>query len=105
MHLFEHPEDAEVIPVLHQKIPKKLRVRLEACPTKGSSVGWGLHFVEGLNWLVVFIYGSTGFAISLIAALIWVAVRDDVQGAFAIAGFMIAFLLFCGGIARADIQV
>ena len=55
MHLFEHPEHAEVIPVLYRKIPKTLRARLVACPRKGSSVGWGLQFVEGMNWFVVFL--------------------------------------------------
>ena len=105
MHLFEHPEDAEVIPVLYRKIPKKLHVRLEACPREGSSIGWGLHFVEGMNWFAVFVYGCAGFILSLIAALSWAITKDDVQGAFAIAGFMIAFLLFCGGIARSEIHV
>ncbi len=100
MHLFEHPEDAEVTPVLYRKIPKKLRDRLEACPVKGSSVGWGLRFVEGMNLLAFFIYGCWGFTVALLVALGWLAVKGDVQGAFAIAGFIIAFLMFCGGIAR-----
>ena len=105
MHLFEHPEDAEVIPVLCRKIPKKLRARLEACPRQGSSVGWGLQFVEGMNWFAVFVYGCAGFALSLLAALVWATLKDDAQGAFAIAGFMISFLLFCGGVARSEINV
>ncbi|KAK3694527.1 hypothetical protein B0T22DRAFT_373344 [Podospora appendiculata] len=104
MHLFEHPEDAEATPVLYRKIPKKLRAKLEACPTKGSSVGWGLHFVEGMNWVVLFIYGCAGFGLSLLAAVVWATVRADVQGAFAIAGFMIAFMMFCAGIARSEID-
>ena len=105
MHLFEQPEDAEVVPALYRKIPKKLRARLKACPRKGSSVGWGLQFVEGMNWVVVFIYGCAGFGLSPLAAVVWAVAKADVQGAFAIASFMIAFLLFCGGIARAEIHV
>jgi hypothetical protein len=103
MHLFEHPEDAEPVPVLYRKIPKKLRDRLQVCPVKGSSVGWGLQFVEGMNWFLVFVYGCAGFGLALLVALIWVALNADVQGAFAIAGYIIAFLLFCGGFARAEI--
>ncbi|KAK0637021.1 hypothetical protein B0T17DRAFT_504403 [Bombardia bombarda] len=103
MHLLEHPEDAEVVPVLLKKIPKKLHAKLDACPIKGSSVGWGLQFVEGMNWLVVFVYGCTGFALSLVCAVVWATVRGDVQGGFAIAAFMIAFLLFCGGVLRSEI--
>ncbi len=104
-HLLEHPEDAEVVPVLYRRIPKKLRARLEACPQKGSSVGWGLQFVEGMNWFVVFVYGCAGFGLALLSAVLWAVIRADVQGAFAIAGFIITFLLFCGGIARAEIHV
>lgn len=105
MHLFEHPEDADVLPVLYRKVPKKLIAKLEACPRKGSSAGWGLQYVEGMNWFVVFVYGCAGFGMALLAAVVWAATRADVQGAFAIAGFMIAFLLFCGGIARAEIHI
>ena len=38
MHLFQHPEHADVEPVMYRKIPKKLRDRLQACPVKGSTV-------------------------------------------------------------------
>ena len=102
MHLFEHPEDAEVTPVMYRKIPKKLRRRLEACPMKGCSIGWGIEFGEGMNWFVIFIYGCLGFAMALVAAIVWAVIRADVQGAFAIAGFLIAFLMFCAGIPRPE---
>ncbi|KAI0890856.1 hypothetical protein F4806DRAFT_485042 [Annulohypoxylon nitens] len=98
MHLFSHPEDADALPVLYSRIPKKLRLRLEACPVKGSAVGWGVQFVEGLNWSVLFGYGCMGFAICLAAAISWTIARDDVQGGFSIAGFMVAFCMFCVGV-------
>lgn len=66
MHLFEHPGHAECESVLYKKIPKKLREKLEACPVKKSALGWGVHFVEGLNWFTVFIYGCSGFAAALV---------------------------------------
>ncbi|KAK2609443.1 hypothetical protein N8I77_002940 [Diaporthe amygdali] len=103
-HLLEHPEDAEVLPVLYRKFPKKLRAKLQACPQKGSAVGWGVQFVEGLNWFAVFLCGCSGFLAALILATIWSLVRSDVQGGFAIAGFMLAFLGFCMGIAKTEIQ-
>lgn len=105
MHLFENPEDAETIPMLYRKIPKKLRDKLTACPVRGSSVGWGLHYVEGMNWLAFLAYGSFGFGFALLAALVWMPLKSDVQRGFAIAGYMIAFLLFCGGVARTDVHV
>lgn len=105
MHLFEHPEDAEVLPVLFRKIPKKLRDKLQACPRKGSAVGWGVQFVEGLNWFAVFVCGCVGFMAALLLAMVWSGVKHDVQGGFAIAGFLLAFLGFCLGIAKTEIQI
>lgn len=104
-HLLEHPEDAEVLPVLFRKFPKKLHAKLQACPKKGSAVGWGIQIVEGLNWLTVFLCGCVGFTAALVSAILWSVVRSDVQGGFAIAGFMLAFLGFCLGIAKTEIQV
>lgn len=103
MHLFEHPECAEVLPVLFRKIPKKLHDKLEACPVKGSAIGWGVQFVEGMDWFVVFLCGCAGFFSALVMAVVWSTVRGDVQGGFAIAGFMLAFLGFCFGVARTEI--
>lgn len=103
MHLFEHPEEAAVLPIIFRKIPKKIRDRLEPCPTKGSAIGWGVQLVEGMDSFAVFLCGCVGFASALILAIAWSAVRGDIQGGFAIAGFTIAFLGFCLGIARSDI--
>lgn len=103
MHLFEHPQHADVLPILFRKIPKKLHDKLEPCPVKGSAVGWGVQFVEGMDWFVVFVCGCVGFASALVLAVVWSAVRGDFQGGFAIAGFMLAFLGFCLGVARTEI--
>lgn len=102
MHLFEYPDHAEVTPVLYKRIPRKLRAKLEACPIQGSSAGWGIHYVEGLDRLTMYIYGCVGFAIALVMAVIWASIRDDVQGGFAIAGFLIAFLAFCGSLVQSE---
>ncbi|KAI9148833.1 hypothetical protein HJFPF1_10875 [Paramyrothecium foliicola] len=37
MHYFEHPEHADIVPVLFRRVPKRLRNKLTACPVKGSS--------------------------------------------------------------------
>ncbi|CAJ2507789.1 Uu.00g089750.m01.CDS01 [Anthostomella pinea] len=50
MHLFEHPGYADVTLFLYDRSPRKLRRQLEACPRRGSSVGWDVRFVEGLDW-------------------------------------------------------
>jgi hypothetical protein len=103
-HLLEHPGHAEVLPILYRKFPKKLRVKLQACSQKGRAAGWGIEFVEGLNWFIVFLCGCAGFTAALASAIVWTVLRDDVQGGFAIAGFMLAFLGFCLGVARTEIQ-
>ena len=99
-HLFEHPEHADVVPTIWNRIPRKLRAELKACPTRGSSLGWGLQLVEGMEWLLFFILGCAGFLLCLLVAVVWSAVRGDVQGGFAIGGFLLAFLIFCGGVAH-----
>lgn len=101
-HLFEHPVDAGVLPVLYRKIPKKLHAKLQACPQKGYAVGWGIQFIEGLNLFMIVIAGCFGFAAALISALAWAILRQDIQGGFAIAGFILAFVGFLLGIARAE---
>ncbi len=95
MHFFEHPHHAEVVPVLYRRIPKKLREKLAACPVKHSSVGWGMQLVEGLDPFLVFVYGCVAFIAALAAAVVWVVAREDIQGGFAIAGFVLAFVMFC----------
>lgn len=105
MHLFQHPDHADVEPVIYRKIPKKLRARLEACPVKGSAVGWGVHFTEGVNWVALFAYGCIGFSCALIFAVAWSIVRGDIQSGFAIGSFMVTFVGFCLGIARTEIQL
>ncbi|KAK4158890.1 hypothetical protein QBC43DRAFT_273514 [Cladorrhinum sp. PSN259] len=92
-HLFHHPHHAEPLPLLHRKIPKlKKPFSLTTTPIKGTETGWGLHFVEGTNWNLMFLFGCVGFLTSLVVAIVWAVAKDgDVQGGFAIAGFMIAF--------------
>lgn len=105
MHLFQHPEHADVQPVLYGKIPRKLRDRLEPCPVKGSAVGWGVHFTEGVDWVALFSYGCIGFSCSLIFAVAWSIARGDIQSGFAIGSFMVAFVGFCLGFAPTEIRL
>lgn len=43
VHLCIHPEDTnKAHAICLDRIPKKLKERLIICPTKGTSVGWGL---------------------------------------------------------------
>ncbi|KAI1200745.1 hypothetical protein F5X97DRAFT_292802, partial [Nemania serpens] len=98
MHLFENPDHADVTLFLYHRFPKKLRAQLEACSVKGSSIGWGVEFVEGIDWYAVFILGCLGFLTCLLIAVSWAAARGDVQGGFGIASFLLTFFVFCGEI-------
>jgi hypothetical protein len=103
-HLFEHPEHADVVPTIWNRIPRKLRAELTACPTRGSSLGWGLQLAEGMEWFFFFVLGCGGFVACLLVAVVWSVARDDVQGGFSIGGFLLAFLVFCGGIAHTAVS-
>jgi hypothetical protein len=55
-----------------------------------------MQLAEGPDPFLVFACGCAAFGAALAAALVWIALRgEDVQGAFAIAGFILAFSMFC----------
>ena len=49
LHLYDHPDHAEDDPVCQGKFPKKLHQRLAVSREAGTTLGWGIHFVEGLH--------------------------------------------------------
>ncbi|RYP41202.1 hypothetical protein DL767_001206 [Monosporascus sp. MG133] len=104
VHFFENPTHAGVLPDLYRRVPKKLREKLVPCPKKGSSSGWGIEFVEGVDTFVFFLCGCACFLLCLFAAVAWTVARDDVQGGFGIGGFLLAFAIFCGGIVHSALN-
>jgi hypothetical protein len=100
LHFYEHPDHASVLPTILKKFPRKLKNKLYVCPVKGSTVGWGILIAEGFNWFVFFVYSIIAFLTCLMAGVIWAVLKDDVQGGFGIAGFLLTFFLFCGGLAH-----
>jgi len=79
MHLFKHPEDYDDELITYFRTPKR-RGRLEV------GTGWGLQLVEG--FLPERVLGFFGLA-SLVFVAVWSLMRDDVQGAFGVAGCML----------------
>lgn len=86
MHLFTHPEcfgDSAEISILEQ-FPKKLKGELT-----GPVIGWGIYFTESWNWdlvkaiLLLYMTGSFVFGLA------WWMGKDDIQGAFGVAGYLI----------------
>ncbi|KAH7322667.1 hypothetical protein B0I35DRAFT_426223 [Stachybotrys elegans] len=104
VHLFDHPSHAAVLPLLYKRIPKKLQEKLVPCVVKGSSLGWGIEVKEGLNMFVFFLCGCAGFILCLAAAISWTVGRSDIQGGVGIGSFMMAFVIFCGGMLQSHIE-
>jgi len=104
MHLYDHPEDAENTGVCLQKIPKKVRERLLVCPNRGTGLGWGIHFVEGLNWTKLRWLGLVGFLTSIAFGAFWSVVKDDIQGGFGVTACMMVVLTFTMGILQAAFE-
>lgn len=98
MHLYDHPEHAEVEATCVDKIPKKLRERLRLCSNQGTRLGWGICFDEGLNWFMVWLLGSIGLLLSMVFGLLWTCLKDDMQGGFGVAACMMMTFVFTAGI-------
>ncbi|KAF1959671.1 hypothetical protein CC80DRAFT_466719 [Byssothecium circinans] len=94
MHFFTHPNDAASRPVLLPSIPKRKRDKLEPCPVRGSSVGWGIDITTGTNELKLFLLGLLACMGSLLFGVVWTVNMGDIQGGFGAAGFMFALLGF-----------
>lgn len=105
VHLYENPTHAGVLPHLYLRIPKKLQRKLSPCPQKGTSVGWGLAFTEGIDTFVFFLCGCLAFLICLMVAVAWTMTRSDVQGGFGIGAFLLSFLVFCGGLIHSSVTL
>ena len=101
MHLYEHPEEAEDTAVCLNKVPKKVRERLQVCPQRGTGLGWGVHFIEGLHWVKLWMLGLSGLIASVLFGVCWSILRDDVQGGFGVSACMMMGLTFTTGVVQA----
>jgi hypothetical protein len=104
VHLFDNPTHAAVLPDLYNRIPKKLRDKLLPCPQYGSSLGWGVEFIEGIDMFIFFLCGCACFILCLVVSILWTIIKSDVQGGFGIGAFLLAFAGFCGGLAHSAIS-
>lgn len=100
MHLSEHPEHAEAEGMCLDKVPKKLREKLPCCQNQGSKLGWGIYFVEGLSWLMVWILGSAGLLLSMLFGLLSSVFKDDIQVGFGVTACMMLSFTFTIGIVQ-----
>jgi hypothetical protein len=91
LHLFKHPQDYEGELITYLRSPKR-RQRLE------FGMGWGVHLVEGFLaqrvWAVTM--GICGLG-SVVFAILWTIKKDDVQGAFGVAQWVLGIAVLSVG--------
>lgn len=104
MHLYEHPDHAEDLGICLDRIPKKMKERLVICPNRGTGVGCGVHFSEGLNWLLLYILGLLGLSLGILFGVLWAKFKNDVQGGFGIAACIMLGFTFTVGIVQAAFE-
>lgn len=103
VHFFHQPTHAGELQDLYRRIPKKLKTKLSPCTQKGSSVGWGMALAEELDPFLFFLYGCVGFLVCSAVALIWTVINNDIQGGFGVGGFLLGFMVFCGGLVHSSV--
>lgn len=93
-HLYDYPEHAdEYLLDCFSRVPRKLRERLSVAPGKGRDEGWGICFIEGVSWPRVCALGLAGVLASTVFGIVWTVVRDDIQGGFGVASYMLGVLV------------
>ncbi|KAI4257257.1 MAG: hypothetical protein L6R42_005781 [Xanthoria sp. 1 TBL-2021] len=104
-HLFHHPHEANEKAITFIRSPKKRKQRLTVCAQMGTSLGWGIHLIEGWAWtrilllsLALLLLGSLVFAIS------WSVLKHDLQGAFGVAAYLVALVALSIGTVQAYIN-
>lgn len=74
-----------------RRIPKKVNDSLIG-HHEGDIIGWGVHIIEGPNWLAISVAVFCIVLSSGVFATAWAVCRNDISGAFAVAGWMIGVL-------------
>ncbi|KAL5381239.1 hypothetical protein DPSP01_007232 [Paraphaeosphaeria sporulosa] len=98
LHLFKHPEDYDGELITYLRAPKR-RERLE------FGMGWGINLVEGFLAQKVWAVIMGGFGIgSVVFAILWTVKKDDVQGAFGVAGWLVTLAALVLGALQAWLE-
>ena len=90
MHLLENPGPHKRALWLH-RLPKKVNASILSS-TDDLIVGWGIHIIEGTNWLMVSIVAFLVMVLSGVFGILWSVYRSDVSGGFGVAAWMTGIL-------------
>ena len=72
-----------------QRTPKKLNSRLEFSDSQ-ENVGWGVHIVEGPNWMAFFVLLWIILVLSLVLSVTYAVLKKDVSSGFTMGGWVVA---------------
>ncbi|KAL8899612.1 MAG: hypothetical protein Q9207_006108 [Kuettlingeria erythrocarpa] len=104
-HLFHHPHEANETAITLIRSPKKRKQKLAVCAQMGTSLGWGIHLVEGWAWTKIWLSSLTLFLLSsLVFAISWSVLKHDLQGAFGVAAYFVALVALGIGTVQAYIN-
>ncbi|MCJ1403746.1 hypothetical protein MMC11_006969 [Xylographa trunciseda] len=76
-------------PLWLKRIPKKLNHSLLTSSDE-LVIGWGLHIIEGPNWVAVWIAGFCIIFLSCALSLLWAIFRSDVSGGFGMGAWLVS---------------
>ena len=106
LHWCLHPNHAEDLGIVFDRIPKKLKERLRACPSKGTGLGWGIQFLE--SWhvsIIVILAFATFLTASLVFVVCYSLLKHDVQSASGVAAYLVAFVMLGIGTLQAGFEL
>jgi hypothetical protein len=70
------------------QLPKRIRGELQA-PPDAQVIGWGLHIQEGWHWPTLYCCFLVMCSFSLLFGITWSVKKNDIQGAYAVSGYVI----------------
>ena len=101
MHYYHHPHDADDALVWFDRIPKKLNKRVQIDGNTRTELGWGVHFVEGLDWMKLWMLGLVGLLLSALVGVLWAVFVQSIQSGFAISACLMMMMTFTTGVVQA----
>ena len=72
--------------------PKKLRQRIEYGSGTHPAIGWGVHIVEGPNWVAISVVSQIVLFLTLILSVLFSVLKNDVSAGFAMGAYVVAAL-------------
>ena len=76
-------------PLWLPRLPKKMKTSL-LTSNEELVTGWGLHIIEGPNWVAIWTAGFCVTCLSGVVSMLWSIIRNDVSGGFGIGSWLVS---------------